>query len=177
MSPQFCLLRAFLIVALCAPLSAMSGETADFVRAVNDVRLGARLVPQGYLACDGTEEGGGHCEGALGSVKVQAELREGRVVGFYVRVDDVRMETEVLPALRALYGAEARKQEGVRAETAAPELGLRRPAAGYASYEWQQDKGKIILFGQDPFLAVFADGRVEVTEPAKTYASGELREP
>jgi hypothetical protein len=163
-----------LMLILLLPHKAWSDEVADFRKALADLQPGVRYTPKEYLACTGDEEVCQRLEGAIGKVRVQVELKEGIIAGFHIVAEGVRIEQELLPTLRGQYGPDEKKWVGLREESVRHDQALTIAAAGYVTYEWRHDGTRIILFSQDPFRLVYDDGRVEVTEPRKTYVSGEL---
>lgn len=164
----------FLPMFLLLPCLSRGDTLADFRKALSEFQVGERITPRGYLHCIGTEEACSRLEGELGTVRIELELTEGAISAVQIVAEGARIDRELLPALHALYGTGEKKQEVFREERAQPELALRIAAAGYTTYEWRLKGVRIILFGQDPFQVVHNDGRVEVTEPMKTYVTGEL---
>lgn len=167
----------FLAVSLLLlgwPRLALADEPADFRKALADLQPGARYTPREYLRCTGPEEPCRHLEGAIGRVQVQVDLNDGTVSRFLVLAEGVRIERELLPTLHALYGTGETRREEIRSESVRPDQALRIAAAGSVTYEWRLSGMRIILFSQDPSLIRHDDGREDVTEPMKTYVSGEL---
>ena len=170
------LLRSLLLLLplLLLPHPSRADTLADFGKALEELPVGQPFTPQEYLHCVGREEACSRLEGELGAVRIVLELKEGMISAVQLVAEGVRIDRELLPALHALYGTDEKRQEGRRAESVRPDQALRIAAAGYVSYEWRHNGVRIVLFGQDPFRIIHDDGRVEVTEPMKTYVIGEL---
>jgi hypothetical protein len=170
------LLRSLLLLLpfLLLPHLSRADTLADFGKALAELQPGERYTAREYLHCVGREEACTRLEGELGNVRITIELNEGTISSLLIVAEEVRIDRELLPPLHALYGTEEKKQEGSRAESIRPDQALRIAAAGYVSYEWRCNGVRIILFSQDPFRIIHDDGRMEVTEPMKTYVNGEL---
>jgi hypothetical protein len=172
-------LRSLLLLATLLLLPHLSwGEALDdFRRALSELQVGKRFTPRDYLHCTGGEEACNRMEGGLGTVQIEIELLEGIISNLLIVAEEVKIDQELLPILQGLYGSGEKKLEGIREARNRPELALTIAAARYASYEWQRKGARIILFCQDPFRVIHDDGREEVTEPMKTYVSGDLVPP
>jgi hypothetical protein len=170
------LFRSLLLLLpfLLLPQLSWGDTLADFRKALSELQMGEQYTPREYLHCVGREEACTRLEGELGNVRITIELNEGTISSLLIVAEEVRIDRELLPPLHALYGTEEKKQEGSRAESIRPDQALRIAAAGYVSYEWRCNGVRIILFSQDPFRIIHDDGRMEVTEPMKTYVNGEL---
>ena len=172
-------LRSLLLLPMLLLLPNLSwGDTLDdFRRALTELQVGEHFSPRDYLSCVGGNEACNRLEGDLGTVQIELELNDGTISAVQIVAENIRIDQELLPTLHALYGTTEKKQEGVRGESVRPDLALTIAAAGYASYEWRHNRARIILFSQDPFRIIHKDGRVEVTEPMRTYVTGELLPP
>jgi hypothetical protein len=169
------LLRSLLLLSLLLLPQLSQGDTlADFRKALSELPMGEHFTPREYLHCVGREETCSRLEGELGNVRIGLELNEGTISSLLIVAEEVSIDQELLPTLHTLYGTEEKKQAGFRAESIRPDQALRIAAAGHVSYEWRRNGIRIILYSQDPFRIIHDDGRVEVTEPMKTYVSGEL---
>ena len=170
------LLRSLMLLfpLLLLPQLSWGDALADFRKALSELQVGEHFSPREYLHCVGREEPCSHLEGELGTVWIVLELNEGIISSLLIVAEEVRIDQDLLPTLHALYGTQEKKQAGSRAESIRPDQALRIAAAGYVSHEWRRNRVRIILFGQDPLRIIHDDGRVEVTEPMKTYFNGEL---
>lgn len=162
------------ILATCTFARSAAADTlADFREALAAVELGAPFAPAPYLDCvRRTEDGCRGYEGKIDAVHLVVDI-EGRVITrFYIGVEGVRLDKELLPVLEGRYGTGEKKQE-LRDEAPRPGPGLATLAGRAISYEWYTTRGKIVLFSQDRRRVVLESGEERMVEPMRTYVSGE----
>lgn len=169
----FCLLVITVLTLASGPF-ALAAELDDFRKALADLQPGARYRGLDYLHCVGAGEECRRLEGSLGSVLVQVELAEGIISGFQILAEGVRLENDLIPMLREIYGPGEKRSEAFREERIQADQELKIPAAAAFTCEWRTDRVRITLFSQDAHLLVRADGSAEVIEPMKTYVSGSV---
>jgi hypothetical protein len=174
-------LRFSLAVAACLCLfsrSAAAGTVDDFQAALDLLKLGKHFNQPPSFQC--VQVKGSEClraEGVIGKVQLVVDLEEAVIVRFFAVIEGERAEKGILPLLERLYGAGGKKKEMFREDIESPEQGMKIPSRGQVSYEWAMPQVRIVLFAQDPALVVYHDGRTVVTEPMKTYVSGEMGKP